>query len=91
MELEIRVQDPSGAPARDVRLELKEGALAEDLAEALVQLFEWPRATIAGDRIAYQLKLPSGGAVVEPKATVVSIGLSNGSLLVVGPALARTR
>jgi hypothetical protein len=91
MEVQVRVKDPGATVTRDVTVEVREGAETGDLIEALVRLFEWPRKTISGESITYQLLRELSGSPLEIKSTVTSLGLRVGDELVLGPVLPRPR
>jgi hypothetical protein len=91
MEVQLRVQDPSASVKKDVSIELRDGAVVGDLAEALVKLFEWPRRTASGEAITHQVSRENSPAPIDPKATVASLGLQRGDLLILGPVLSPSR
>lgn len=85
MEIAVRVQDPSAEVTRDVTIRSRDKSTVADLLEALVNVMGWPRADMSGNQIRYGLKRGDGDELL-PDATVASVGLEYGDLLILGPA-----
>lgn len=91
MEVQVRVQDPSAAIKRDVSLELRDGAVVGDMVEALVKLFEWPRRTMSGEPLTYQVGREAPAGLLDVRTAIASLGLSRGDILILGPAFPHSK
>jgi hypothetical protein len=91
MKVGLRVRDPSGTVTRDVLVDLTETGTVGELLTALVHLFEWPRQTMAGQAIGYELRRESHPAPLDPPTLLAQLALIDGELLVLGPVVGASR
>jgi hypothetical protein len=85
MELNLRVHDPSGSVSRDVRLDLQEASTVDELVDAIVELFGWPRETMDGEAIAYAARRLGEQDALDGTANAGGLNLVHGDALVLGP------
>jgi hypothetical protein len=85
MEVAVRVQDPSGSVSKDVVLRAQDANTVRDLVEVLVDVMEWPRETVGGEPLAYRLRRPGDAEPLDEDIVVVSLGIAQGDVLVLGP------
>ena len=88
MELTIRIQDPSGAVARDVTIRAEDAHRVADLLGVLVDVMEWPRATFDGAELSYVVRRMGEGLALDHSTPITALGLVRGDALILGPVAA---
>jgi hypothetical protein len=84
VDIALRIQDPSGEVRRDVMIRIDERSTVRDLVDALVDVLEWPRVTFAGNPHVYQVRRLRTNDPIASDASVTSLSLQQGEVLVVG-------
>lgn len=85
MEVAIRIQDPSGTVRKDMVITAQDGNTVAELIDILVDAMEWPKETMDGEAIDYEVRKLGEAEPLDPGLAVVSLSLERGDGLVLGP------
>jgi hypothetical protein len=85
VEVSLRIQDPSGSVVRDVHVRTDGVHHVSEVTDALVAVMEWPRESMHGEPVVYQLRRLGNEAAIHPTVSVDELALVQGETLILGP------